>query len=260
MEFFDSHTHLNDPAFWGQTDEYLRRANQLDVNEMAIIGSNKQFNDRAMLLAKKYPQLHAVVGWHPEFAQDYGQKQEQELIAQIKDPRAVAIGEIGLDYHWEHDPEPKKQQALFERQLDLAEQYHMPVAVHTRDAFADTYDILKKRHMDRYGLIMHSFNGSVDWFNKFLDLGFYVSYSGVVSFKNAPEVRESAKATPLDRLLIETDAPYLTPVPHRGTQNEPAYVRYVATAIAQCRDLPLTTIAHHTFKNAHEVYQLDDKN
>ena len=213
MKIFDTHTHLNDEAFAGQTQQFIDNAKELDVVEMAIIGSNEEFNIEAIRLAQNYQSLHAVVGWHPEFAKEYN---EEQLVNQIQLPEVVGIGEIGLDYHWEEDPEPEIQKKVLIQQLDVAKQYNMPVSIHCRDAFDDMYQILKNHDMSKSGIIMHSFNGDVNWLNKFLDLGLWISYSGVVSFKNAPEVHESAKNTPLNRLLVETDAPYLTPEPYRG--------------------------------------------
>lgn len=253
MKIFDTHTHLNDPAFSGNTQQFIDNAKELDVDEMAIIGSNEEFNIEAIRLAQNYQPLHAVIGWHPEFAKEYN---EEQLVNQIKLPEVVGIGEIGLDYHWEEDPEPKIQQKVLIQQLDVAKQYNMPVSIHCRDAFDDMYQILKNHDMSKSSIIMHSFNGDVEWLNKFLDLGLWISYSGVVSFKNAPEVHESAKETPLDRLLVETDAPYLTPEPYRGHTNQPAYTRYVVDAIAKYKGITPDEVAEHTFNNAHQVYNL----
>lgn len=253
MKIFDTHTHLNDPAFSGNTQQFIDNAKELDVDEMAIIGSNEEFNIEAIRLAQNYQPLHAVIGWHPEFAKEYN---EEQLVNQIKLSEVVGIGEIGLDYHWEEDPEPKIQQKVLIQQLDVAQQYNMPVSIHCRDAFDDMYQILKNHDMSKSGIIMHSFNGDVEWLNKFLDLGLWISYSGVVSFKNAPEVHESAKETPLDRLLVETDAPYLTPEPYRGHTNQPAYTRYVVDAIAKYKGITPDEVAEHTFNNAHQVYNL----
>ena len=254
MKIFDSHTHLNDEAFQGKIEEYIARAKELDVDQMAIIGSNEEFNIEAIRLAQNYDPLHAVIGWHPEFAKEYN---EEQLVNQIKLPEVVAIGEIGLDYHWDENPDPKVQQATLIKQLDVAQQYNMPVSIHCRDAFDDMYQILKDHDMSKSGIIMHSFNGDVSWSNKFLELGLWVSYSGVVSFKNAREVHESVKNTPLDRMLVETDAPYLTPEPYRGHQNEPGYTRYVVDAVAKLKDIAPDEVAKHTFSNAKKVYNLD---
>ncbi|KRK65048.1 TatD family deoxyribonuclease [Companilactobacillus tucceti DSM 20183] len=254
MQIFDSHTHLNDEAFAGKTQEYIDRAKEFDVDEMAIIGSNEEMNIEAIRLAQNYKPLHAVIGWHPEFVKEYN---ESQLINQIKLPEVVAIGEIGLDYHWPENPSHEEQQKVLIKQLDVAQQYDMPVSIHCRDAFDDMYNILKNHDMSKSGIIMHSFNGDLDWLNKFLDLGLMISYSGVVSFKNAPEVHESAKHTPLDRLLVETDAPYLAPTPYRGHQNEPGYTRFVVDAIAKYKDITPDEVAKHTFENAKRVYRIN---
>ncbi|MFD1417401.1 TatD family hydrolase [Companilactobacillus keshanensis] len=254
MQIFDSHTHLNDEAFAGKTQEYIDRAKELDVDEMAIIGSNEELNIEAIRLAQNYKPLHAVIGWHPEFVKEYN---ESQLINQLKLSEVVAIGEIGLDYHWPENPSHKEQQKVLIQQLDIAQQYDMPVSIHCRDAFSDMYNILKNHDMSKSGIIMHSFNGDLNWLNKFLDLGLMISYSGVVSFKNAPEVHESAKHTPLDRLLVETDAPYLAPTPYRGHQNEPGYTRFVVDAIAKYKDIGPDEVAKHTFENARKVYRID---
>ncbi|UQS82303.1 TatD family hydrolase [Bombilactobacillus folatiphilus] len=259
MQIFDTHTHLNDDPLWDQTPQYLQQAQQLGVIQMAIVGSNAKFNQRALQLARHYEPLFAVLGWHPEDSAHYDKQEQERLITQLQDPKAVAIGEIGLDYHWSQNPEPKIQQAVLIQQLELAQQFHLPVNIHTREAMADTYAILKD-HLPDKGVIMHSFNGSEAWLAKFLELGCYISYSGVVSFKNAPEVRQAAIKTPLNRLLVETDAPYLTPEPHRGELNQPAFSRFVLEAIANCRDESLEHLAQVTYQNAHEVYGLNEKN
>ncbi len=166
----------------------------------------------------------------------------------------VALGEIGLDYYWDKSPRDV-QRKVFAEQIELAHKLHLPVDIHTRDAFADCYDILKHSNLE-YGAILHSFNGNVDWLNKFLDLNVYISYSGVVSFTKATDVHESAINTPMDRILVETDAPYLTPKPYRGHQNEPGYARYVAEAIAKLKNISLEEVANATYANTVRAYGL----
>lgn len=256
MDIFDAHTHLNDAPFAGKEAAYVQHARTLDVKKMAIAGSDADLNAGALRLAHQFPHLYAVVGWHPEFAKNYNQTIEARLITQLQDPKTVALGEIGLDYHWQTSPHDQQQQ-VFIRQLDLAKQLHLPVVIHTRDALADTYQILKEAHLQNGGII-HSFNGNCEWAQKFLDLGMYLSFSGVVSFKNAPLVQAAARMVPLDRMLVETDAPYLTPVPYRGHQNEPGYTRYVVEAIAKLRNTSVAEIAAHTWHNAHQIYGLDE--
>lgn len=253
MRVYDSHTHLNDDAFYDNVPVWVQRAADLGVVEMNIVGSNKKLNDRALKLAENYPQLHAIIGWHPEDAKDYDQAAEDELIANLKKPLVVGLGEIGLDYHWDTSPRDVQRQ-VFARQLELARELKMPVSIHCRDAFVDAYPLLKAAHVGDFGGVMHSFNGDPEWLQKFLDLGMNISYSGVASFKNAHEVHESVKQTPLDRLLVETDAPYLTPEPHRGEQNQPGYSRFVVMAVAKWKDMDPVEVAKKTYQNAQRLF------
>lgn len=253
MRVYDSHTHLNDDAFFDDVPKWLKRAENLGVVEMNIVGSNKKLNDRALQLAKQYPQLHAIVGWHPEDSKNYDQAAEDELITNLKNPLVVGLGEIGLDYHWDTSSRDV-QRRVFARQLEIARELNVPVSIHCRDAFEDAYPLLKEAHVGDFGGVMHSFNGDPEWLHKFLDLGMHISYSGVASFKNAKEVHESVKQTPLDRLLVETDAPYLTPEPHRGEQNEPGYSRFVVMAIAKWKEMDPVEVARDAYQNTQRLF------
>ena len=254
MELIDNHTHLNDEPFRGKEEYYLEKAKSLGVTKVICAGQDPDFNQRAVDLAQKFANVYAMVGYCPDVAKDYDQKEEDELLKQLKMPKVVAMGEIGLDYYWDESPRDV-QREVFARQIELAHDLKMPVDIHTRDAFEDCYDILKNSNLE-YGAILHSFNGGVDWLNKFLDLNVTFSYSGVVSFTKATKVHESAKAVPMDRFMVETDAPYLTPKPYRGKQNEPGYVRYVAEAIAKLKGVSLNEIAEATYANAVRIYGL----
>ena len=253
MKIFDSHTHLNDEPFRGKEEAYLQHAKELGVTKVACCGQDPDFNRRAVDLAQRFDNVYAIVGYCPDVAKDYDQKAEDELIAQCKQDKTVAIGEIGLDYYWDASPRPA-QRKVYARQLEVAHDLHMPVSIHTRDAFKDCYQILKDSKVGEYGGILHSFNGGVDWLEKFLDLGLMISFSGVVSFTKATLVHESAKKVPLDRLLVETDAPYLTPKPYRGRQNETGYTRYVVEAIAKLRGVEPEVIAQASYENAMRIY------
>ncbi|ATO42847.1 TatD family hydrolase [Loigolactobacillus coryniformis] len=255
MQIFDSHTHLNDEPFAGQEAAYIQHAHELGVTKMAIVGSDANLNQGALELAARFDNLYAIVGWHPEYAMDYTQQVADKLRQQLQQPKVIAVGEIGLDYHWDSEHHTQ-QQKIFREQIELAHERHLPISVHTRDALADTYEILKDAHIDEYGGVMHSFNGSVEWMNKFLDLGMMISFSGVVSFKNAPLVHAAAKAVPADRMMVETDAPYLTPTPYRGKQNEPGYTRYVVEAIAKLRNESVETIAAQTYANTTNFFKV----
>ena len=255
MELIDNHTHLQDGPFQGKEEFYLDRARQLGVNKMICVGQDPEFNRGAIELSQRFEQVYAMVGYCPDAAKDYDQKAEDELIEQLQIPGVVAVGEIGLDYYWDESPR-EQQREVFARQIEVAHELKMPVDIHTRDAFADCYDILKNSNLE-YGAVLHSFNGDASWLEKFLDLNVCFSYSGVVSFTKATEVHEAAKKTPMDRLLVETDAPFLTPKPYRGKQNEPGNVYYVARAIAELKDIPLEEVAKATYENTMRVYGLN---
>ncbi|MCI1283397.1 MAG: TatD family hydrolase [Lacticaseibacillus songhuajiangensis] len=259
MQIFDSHTHLNDEPYAGQEAEYVQNAADLGVTEMAIVGSDTNLNAGAVRLSQQFKNLYAIVGWHPESAKDYTPATEKLLLKQLALDKTVAMGEIGLDYHWDTSPRDV-QRSVFKRQLELAAELNIPVSIHSRDAFEDTYNILAASKIRDFGGIMHSFTGNAEWARKFLDLGMYISYSGIVSFKNAPEEHKSVQVIPEDRLLVETDAPYLTPEPHRGRPNQPGYTRFVAEAVAKFRGDSLEHIAAITHANAHRIFRLGDDN
>ena len=253
MKIFDAHTHLNDVPFHGHEQDYVDNANELAVVKIANVGSNRDFNERAIKLSEQFTNMYAIVGFHPDDSKLYNEAERAILAEQLPQAKVVAVGEIGLDYHWDASPRAIQREA-FRDQLELAHELKLPVNVHTRDAMSDTYDILKDSNVRGFGGVIHNFNGDPEWLQKFLDLGLYVSFSGVVTFKNAKEVHESARLVPLDRVLVETDAPYLTPMPYRGKQNEPAYTRYVVEKIAALKELPIEEVAAATYQNTMELY------
>lgn len=253
MEIFDSHTHLNDEPFRGKEQYYLDRAAKLNVTKVAVAGQDSEFNERAVDLSNRFDNLYAIVGYCPDVAKDWNQAERDKLIEQLQLDKTVALGEIGLDYYWDESPRDV-QRKVFAEQLEIAHDLKMPVNIHTRNAFEDTYEILKNSKVGEYGGILHNFNGNPEWMKKFLDLGMMMSFSGVVSFTKAQDVHASAKIVPWDNMLIETDAPYLTPKPYRGKQNETGYVHYVAQAIADLRDVNIQEVADHTYKNAMRIY------
>lgn len=222
---------------------------------MAIVGSDTTLNAGAVQLAARYPGLVAIVGWHPESAKDYTPAAAAELRTQLALPQTVAIGEIGLDYHWDTSPRAV-QRRVFVQQLALADELDMPVSIHSRDAFMDTYTLLNNSQIRRFGGVMHSFTGDAVWARRFLALGMYVSFSGIVSFKNAAPEHDAVRVVPDDRLLVETDAPYLTPEPYRGQTNQPGFTRYVVEAVARLRGTTPEHIAAVTQANAHRLFGL----
>lgn len=253
-KIYDSHTHLNDDAFYNDVPAFEDRACHYGVTEMNMVGSNAVLNERALKLAHQYDNLHAIIGWHPEDIRFYNENVEDQLIADLRDPAVVGVGEIGLDYFNDQRSPHFRQQEVFARQLEIARQLHLPVSIHVRDALADAYPILRDSHINEFGGVMHSFNGSPEWAEKFMDLGMYISFSGVVSFGSAEQVQRSAQAVPLERMMVETDAPYLTPSPYRGKQNEPAFTKFVVDAIAKLKQVDAERVAYRTYHNAANLF------
>lgn len=252
---FDSHTHLNAQQFEEEIPEVIERAKALDVTEMAVVGFDTLTIEKSLMLSRDYDFIYSILGWHPTEAGSYTPTIEKKLQEQLTLPKVVALGEIGLDYYWMSDPK-EVQARVFSRQISIAKEMNLPISIHTRDAMEDTYAMLKESKIQDIGGIMHSFGGDAEWAKRFLDLGMHLSFSGVVTFKKALEVQEAAKIVPLDRLLVETDAPYLAPVPYRGKRNEPGYTRYVVEKIAELRELSFEELAQQTTKNAHELFRI----
>lgn len=256
LVIFDSHTHLNAEQFNEDIPETIQRAKELGVTEMAVVGFDTPTIDKSLALSQEYTDIYSIIGWHPTEAGSYTKEIEEKLQTQLTLPKVVALGEIGLDYYWMEDPK-EVQERIFRRQIAIAREMHLPISIHTRDAIEDTYRILKDEKIADIGGIMHSFSGSGEWAKRFLDLGMHVSFSGVVTFKKALDVQEAATVVPLDRLLVETDAPYLAPVPYRGKRNEPGYTRYVVEKIAELREMPFEEVAALTRANAHRLFGIN---
>ena len=228
---FDTHAHLNAIQYEEDLEEVIQRAVSENVTHIVVVGFDRQTITRAMELTNNYDMIYAAVGWHPVDAIDM----TDEDLAWIKElsahPKVVAIGEMGLDYHWDKSPKDV-QKDVFRKQIKLAKEVNLPIIIHNRDATEDVVSILQEENASEVGGIMHCFTGSAEVAKQCLDMNFYISFGGPVTFKNAKKPKEVAKEIPMDRLLIETDCPYLTPHPFRGKRNEPSYVKYVAEQIA----------------------------
>ncbi|MGT2923784.1 TatD family hydrolase [Streptococcus caviae] len=257
MNIFDTHTHLNIDQFAGREDEELALAKELGVTRHNVVGFDRPTIKRALELAELYPELCATIGWHPTEAGSYTQEAEDLIVSHLQDPKVIALGEIGLDYHWMEDPK-EVQIEVFKRQIQLSKDHNLPFVVHTRDALEDTYQVIKEAGVGPRGGIMHSYSGSLEMAERFVDLGMMISFSGVVTFKKALDVQEAAQHLPLDKILVETDAPYLAPVPKRGRENRTAYTRYVVDKIAELRDLTSEEVAKATYENARKLFRLED--
>ncbi|MGD0500700.1 MAG: TatD family hydrolase [Bryobacteraceae bacterium] len=243
----DSHTHLDDAQFDADRGEVVARALAAGVARMVAIGTGEGPPDleAGIRLAGRYPFVYATVGVHPHDASKAGEETFAQLRALAAHPKVVAIGEIGLDYHYDFSPRAA-QREVFERQLEIAAASGQPVAIHTREAWEDTVALLKARPVAG---VMHCFTGDERQAREALDLGFYLAFGGVLTFPKADDVRQAARYAPADRLLVETDCPYLAPVPHRGRRNEPAFVVEVARHLAIERNCAPEDIAEVTTRN-----------
>lgn len=255
---FDTHAHLNVKQFEKDEAEVIQRAKDQGVSKIAVVGFDYETIAKALALSKNYKEIYPIIGWHPTEAGSYSDEVEEYLIQLLKTKDIIAMGEMGLDYHWMEDPK-EVQIDVFRRQIRVAKALHLPITIHNRASTEDVYKVLKEEKVGDAGGIMHSFNLDPEWLKRFLDLGLHISFSGVVTFKNAPEVKESAKIVPLDKLLIETDAPFLSPEPNRGQRNEPGYVRFVAEKIAELRGMSFEEFANITMDNANQLFHLTEE-
>ncbi|MGT2929243.1 TatD family hydrolase [Streptococcus dentasini] len=258
MNIFDTHTHLNVENFAGKEAEEIAAARELGVTRMNIVGFDEPTIKRSLELSAQFSELYSTIGWHPTEAGSYTQEVEEMIVCHLSNPRVVALGEIGLDYHWMEDPK-EVQIEVFKRQIQLSKDHDLPFVVHTRDALEDTYEVVKEVGVGPRGGIMHSYSGSLEMAQRFVELGMLISFSGVVTFKKALDVQEAATALPMDKILVETDAPYLAPVPKRGRENRTAYTRYVVDKIAELRGLTTEEVAQATYDNAIKVFGLENR-
>jgi TatD DNase family protein len=252
MSLIDSHCHLDAQVFDEDRDAAIQRARDAGVEIMVAIGSGDGPPDLSagIRLAEKYDFIYATVGVHPHHASKADESTWEELVSLIAHPKVIAVAEIGLDYHYDFSPR-ETQQTVFARQLQIARDTNLPIAIHTREAWADTVALLREHWNGRPnpGGIFHCFSGSPEEAGEALALGFCLSFSGIITFPKAEQLREAVRQTPLDRLLVETDAPYLAPVPWRGKRNEPAYVAQTARKIAEIKGLSLEEVADATNSN-----------
>jgi TatD DNase family protein len=248
----DTHTHLNDHKFDADLDEVVSRAEAAGVERIVVCGSDMPSSRRAVEIAGRYASVYATVGVHPHDAKSFHEGDLRELRELSSTDKVIAIGEIGLDFHYDFSPRPD-QIAAFETQLQLAREVRLPVVVHSREAHAETVAVMKAAGAIE-GCVFHCFSGDVRDAGEVLEMGFYIGVDGPVTFKSREDVREVVRACPADRLLIETDCPYLAPVPHRGERNEPAFVRYVCEEIARVRGIAPGEVAEMTARNARRLF------
>lgn len=255
--FIDTHVHLNADQYEEDVEEVIERALAAGVSKMVVVGFDRKTIRKAMALTERYSFIYAVVGWHPVDAVDCTEEDLRWIEELSKHPKVVGIGETGLDYYWDKSPK-EVQQDVFRRQIQLAKKVKLPIIIHNRDATADVVRILEEEDAKEVGGIMHCFGGSVETAEQCIDMNFLISLGGPVTFKNAKAPKKVAAEIPLEKLLIETDAPYLTPHPHRGKRNEPFYVTLVAEEIAKIKELPIEEVASVTTKNALKLFQINE--
>ena len=264
--FVDSHCHLDGPKFETDREDVLARAREASVEHLLLIGNGDgpDTADCALQLARNYDWMHATVGVHPHEARLATEDNLQRLRTWAEDPKIVAWGEIGLDYWYDHSPRDIQQQ-VFVRQLDLAKEAQLPIIIHCRpsqksdsDAWDDLFRLLAE-HWTGTG-VMHCFTGTEEQARRSLEIGFMLSFAGNVTFPKAQNIRDAALLCPLDRMLIETDSPYLAPVPHRGKRNEPAFVAQTAAYIAQLKSVSAEELGRVTTQNFYRFFRIQNQN
>jgi len=252
----DSHAHLDMDEFDADRDQVIKRARTGGIARIITIGIDLNSSMKAIEIAKKYDFIYATVGYHPHNAKEAGVRDLEKLAALASEGEVVAWGEIGLDFFRRHSP-PERQVKAFELQLDMAYELGLPVIIHDRDAHEELLRILKSRKRQYQGVI-HCFSGDYDLAMALIEMGFHISFPGTVTYKNAVDIQSAASRIPLERLLVETDCPYLTPVPFRGKRNEPLYVKHTSEKIAQLRHLDFQQFAEATSANTLRLFSLPD--
>ncbi|WP_088008411.1 TatD family hydrolase [Indiicoccus explosivorum] len=251
--FIDTHVHLNADQYEEDLEAVIQRALDHQVETMVVVGFDRKTIRRALELAEKYEFIYAVVGWHPVDAVDCTEQDLERIEELAAHPKVVAIGETGLDYHWDKSPK-EIQQEVFRKQIALAKRVSLPIVIHNREATADVLRILKEEQASEIGGIMHCFAGTPEEARESISMNFMISLGGPVTFKNAKVPKEVATEVDLEHLLIETDAPYLAPHPYRGKRNEPSYVPLVAEEIARLKGLTIDEVAKATTENARAFF------
>jgi TatD DNase family protein len=264
MIFVDSHCHIDGDAFDADRDEVVQRAKDAGVRIMLNIGTGSPRGDdfvKAVRAAEKYENVFASVGVHPHDAKEYDDKAENHLIDLVKSSeKVIAWGEIGLDFYYDHSPRDV-QKEVFKRQIRTARDLDLPIIIHSREADVETVEILREEtaYPEFRGGIMHCFGGTPEMAESLMKIGFLISFAGNVTFKKADNLRDAARVVPLDKLLIETDCPFLTPVPFRGKRNEPGYVVHTAQFLAEFYEVGLEKLANQTTENFVKFFRLGSK-
>lgn len=253
----DSHAHIQGKEYTGEKAAVIERARAAGVEQIVVVGGagDMSSNTDAVALADSFENIYATVGMHPHDAKDVGSDGLQKLKDLTLHPKVIAVGETGLDYYYDHSPRDV-QRRVFAHFIRMARATELPIVVHERDAASDGAELLRSEGEDKLRGVIHCFTGNYEAARAYLDLGFYISFTGIITFKNAEVLRDVVRRVPLERILVETDSPYLTPVPHRGKRNEPAYVRLVAAAVANIKGVSLEEVARVTSDNTRRLFRI----
>lgn len=255
LGLIDSHAHIQGSEFAADFQAVIDRAHVAGVEKIVVVGGAGELssNEAAVAVAHTFPGLFATVGMHPHNAKDVSEEDLKRLKELTADTKVVAVGETGLDFYYDHSPRDL-QMKIFARFIHMARETDLPIVVHDRDAHREIAELLRSEGGGELRGVIHCFTGDYEAAKTFLDLGFYLSFSGIITFKNAEPLRDVARKSPLERMLVETDSPYLAPAPHRGKRNEPAFVRLVAEAIAQVKGVGVDEVAEVTSLNARLLF------
>ena len=257
----DSHAHIQGKEYAGEAEAVIARASAAGVDTIIAVGGagDMSSNTAAITLADSFVNVYATVGMHPHDAKDVGAEELNALKELASRQKVVAVGETGLDYYYDHSPHDI-QRRVFSQFIEMARATQLPIVVHERDAAKEAAEMLRSEGGGNLSGVIHCFTGNYEAASVYLDLGFYLSFTGIITFKNAEALRDVVRRVPLERMFVETDSPYLTPVPHRGKRNEPAYVRFVAETIAQVKGVPLDEVARVTSENVRGLFGIPRKN
>jgi len=254
---FESHAHYDDRQFESDRDTLLNSLQENGIEYVVNIGSDVKTTRNSIELAKKYPFIYAAAGIHPSEVKHFREQDFDWLKAQAAGEKCVAIGEIGLDYYWDKEKEVRDlQKYWFVRQLDLAREVNLPLVIHSRDAAKDTLDIIKEEKAEEIGGVIHCFSYSPEIAREYVEMGFYIGIGGVVTFSNAKSLKQVARETPLEKILLETDCPYLAPVPGRGKRNSSLNLIYVAKEIAKIKNADYREVIDITCNNGKAMYRI----
>lgn len=251
---FDTHAHYDDAQFDSDREELLSAMPDLGVTTIVNVSSTLESCEKCVELAGKYPYVYAAVGVHPDEVGALNEETFAEMVALLDNDKVVAVGEIGLDYYWDNESH-ELQKKWFVRQLELARRHHLPIIIHSREAAADTMEIMKAHAQGLEGVI-HCYSYSREQAEEYVKMGFYIGIGGVLTFKNAKKLKEVAAAIPLERIVLETDCPYLAPEPFRGKRNQSSYIRYVAEKLAEIKGMTAEEVIAVTEANAKKMYHL----